>query len=342
MKLGELADLTGGKISGNPEVEITGVSVIKEARQGDIALLADKKNLGDMASSNASAVIVKEELKDLTISMLITENPFFAFARALEVFYIKPFKSTGVSDKAVVGRNVTLGHDVSIHPLAFIGDNVVLGSRVTVSPGSYVGEGVSIGDDSFIHANVTIKDNVKIGKKVIIHSGTVIGCDGFGYVMEKGRHYKIPQVGRVIIENEVEIGANVAIDRATIGDTVIGHGTKIDNLVQIAHNVKIGQNCIIVSQVGISGSVEIGNGAILAGQVGVRDHIKIGSGAKVGAQSGIGNDIPDGQIYSGSPAIPHGIWLRAQKAYSKLPEYVRRLRELERKVKDISGKNQNV
>ncbi len=342
MKLRELADLIGGTISGNPEIEITGVSGIKEAKQGDITFLADKKNLGDMFVSHASAVIVKEEIKELTIGMLVADNPYFTFARALEVFYIKPRKPSGISDKAIIGKNVILGDDVSIHPIAYIGNNVILGARVTIYPGVCIREGVSIGDDSLIHPNVTIEENVQIGKKVIIHSGTVIGCDGFGYVLEKGKHYKIPQVGRVIIEDEVEIGANVTIDRATVGDTVIGSGTKIDNLVQIGHNVKIGQNCIIVSQVGISGSVEIGDGVILAGQVGVRDHVKIGSGAKVGAQSGIGNDIPERQIYSGSPAIPHKTWLRAQSVYSKLPEYVKRLQELERKVEKTSDEDQDV
>ncbi len=163
------------------------------------------------------------------------------------------------------------------------------------------------------------------------HAGTVIGSDGYGYVFEQGKHYKIPQVGGVIIEDEVEIGANVCIDRATLGNTIIGAGTKIDNLVQVAHNVKIGKNCIIVAQVGISGSVEIGDGVILAGQVGIRDHIKIGSQAIVGAQSGVSSDIPDGQVFSGSPAIPHKTWLRAQSIYSKLPEYIKRLQEIERK-----------
>jgi UDP-3-O-[3-hydroxymyristoyl] glucosamine N-acyltransferase len=222
--------------------------------------------------------------------------------------------------------------DVSIHPHACINSNAVLGSRVTVSSGVFIGEGVSIGDDSFIYPNVTIRENVTIGKKVIVHSGTVIGSDGYGYVPEKGRHYKIPQIGSVIIEDEVEIGANVCIDRGTVGNTIIGWGTKIDNLVQIGHNVKIGKSCIIVSQVGISGSVEIGDGVILAGQVGIRDHIKVGNKAIVGAQSGIGSDIPEGQVYSGSPAIPHKTWLRAQSIYSKLPEYVRRLQEMERKL----------
>ncbi len=332
MKLGELSNLIGGRISGDPNVEITGVAGIEEAKEGDITFLLDKKNLHKISRLNASAVIVKEEINELTVNMLVADNPQFTFARALEVFYVKPYIPSGVSNKAFIGNNVHISDDVSIHPHAYISDNVELGSRVTVSPGVFLGEGSTVGDDSFIYPNVTIQEKVKIGRKVIVHSGTIIGSDGFGYVLEKGNHYKIPQVGGVIIEDDVEIGANVCIDRATIGNTIIGCGTKIDNLVQIGHNVKIGKNCIIVSQVGISGSVEIGDGVVLAGQVGIRDHIKVGRGAMVGAQAGIGSDIPEGQIYSGSPAIPHKTWLRAQAIYSKLPEYIKRLHKIERKL----------
>lgn len=341
MKLSELAVLIGGTITGNPEIEITGVSGIKEALKGDITYIHDKKILKDLGGINASAVIVKDIIEGMPASMVVVSNPQYAFAKALEVFYNKTPEPSGISDRAVMGKNVTIGKDVSVHPFVCVGDNVVLGSRVTLFPGVYIEDGVVIGDDSLVHANATLRRNVKIGSNVIIHSGTVIGSDGFGYVMEKGMHYKIPQVGGVIIEDNVEIGANVTIDRATTGNSVIGSGTKIDNLVQIGHNVKIGKNCIIISQVGISGSVEIGDGAILAGQVGVRDHIKIGSRAIVGAQSGIGSDIPEGQIYSGSPAIPHKSWLRAQSIYAKLPDYIKRLHELERKSETVDGGQQD-
>jgi len=340
MKLSELAGLIGGNITGNPDVEISGVSGIKEAHKGDITYINDKKLLKEISSTNASAVIVKNIIEGLPASMLVVSNPQYTFAKALEVFYKKTAEPSGISDKAVVGKNVTIGNDVSVHPFVCIGDNVVLGSRVTIYPGVHIEDGVTIGDNSLIYSNATLRTNVTVGCNVIIHSGTVIGSDGFGYVMENGMHYKIPQVGGVIIEDNVEIGANVTIDRATTGNSIIGSGTKIDNLVQIGHNVKIGKNCIIISQVGISGSVEIGDGAILAGQVGVRDHIKIGTRAMVGAQSGIGSDIPEGKIYSGSPAIPHKAWLRAQSIYAKLPEYIKRLQELERKSEAVSGKKQ--
>jgi len=337
MKLSKLSELIGGEIVGDPDVEISGVSGIKEAGQGDITFLADKKSLKDLYATNASAVIVRqahyEEIKGLSVSMLIVDNPYFTFARALEVFYKKPFTPLGISDKAVIGNDVTFGSDVTVYPLVYISDRVFIGNRVVIFPGVYIGDDVSIGDETILYPNATIRERVKIGKRVIVHLGAVIGSDGFGYVQEKGRHYKIPQVGGVIVEDDVEIGANVTIDRATIGNTIIGCGTKIDNLVQIAHNVKIGRDCIIVAQVGIGGSTEIGDGVILAGQVGVKDHVKIGNHVMVGAQSGIGEDIPEGEAFSGSPAIPHRDWLKAQGIYAKLPELLNRIRELEKKIK---------
>ncbi|MBI5665983.1 MAG: UDP-3-O-(3-hydroxymyristoyl)glucosamine N-acyltransferase [Nitrospirae bacterium] len=334
MKLRELAALIGGRIEGSPDVEITGVAGIENAKEGDITFI---HNVRDIPPVAASALIVNEEIKGLAASLLIVGNPQFAFARALEVFYVKPYSPSGISDKAVIGSNVRIGDDVSVYPNAYIGDDVELGQRVTISPGVFLGKGVTVGDDSFIHPNVTIREKVKIGKRVIVHSGTVIGSDGFGYVPEKGRQYKIPQVGGVIVEDDVEIGANACIDRATVGNTIIGGGTKIDNLVQVAHNVKIGRNCIIVALAGISGSVEIGDGAIIAGQVGIKDHVKIGAGAIVAAQAGITGNIPAGQIYSGTPAIPHGTSLRAQNLYSKLPEFAKRIRAIEKKL-DIAQK----
>lgn len=339
MVLKELANRLGGVISGNPDIEITGVSGLKDAQAGDITFIAGKGNLKEASGTAASALIVNKEMeklisqeKAIPFTMVVVDHPQLAFAHALEIFHPNLQIPSGISDRAVMGKNIIVGKDISIFPLSYICDNVSLGNRVTVSPGVYIGEGVSIGDDCLIHPNVTIRNKVTIGKKVIIHSGTVIGADGFGYVLTNGRHYKIPQTGGVIVEDDVEIGANVTVDRATTGNTIIGQGTKIDNLVQIGHNVKIGSHCIIVSQVGISGSVEIGDGVILAGQVGIRDHITIGNGAIVGAQSGVGSNIPDGQIYSGSPAIPHKTWLRAQNIYAKLPEYIRRLQRIEQKL----------
>lgn len=340
MKLGELANLIEAKLTGSPEVEITGAASFSEAGEGEITFLREKKQISGLLQTRASAVIVSEQIMaaamqsgDVRTSLMVSENPQFSFARALEVLHGRPYQPAGVSDKAIIGDNVRLGRDISIYPLAVLSNNSEIGNSVTVSSGAFIGEGVSIGDNSCIHPNVTIREGSKIGSHVIIHAGSVIGSDGFGYVLKDGRRHKIPQVGGVIIEDDVEIGANVTIDRATVGNTIIGSGSKIDNLVQIGHNVIIGKHCIIVSQVGVSGSVDIGDGVILAGQAGIRDHVAIGSRAVIAAQSGVGGDIPAGEVYSGSPAIPHRTWLRAQSVYAKLPEYIRRLQEIERKIK---------
>lgn len=340
MRLQEIAGLIGARILGNPQVEITGVSSITEAGPGDITFLASKRYLDEIYRTKASAVIVKEELKDLPVNMLVVENPLLAFAKVLEVFHKRPSRPPGISNKAIIGQDVVFGPDVTIYPSVYIDDNVTIGKGVTIFPHVYIGHGVSIGDDSTIYPNVTIRENVTVGRRVIIHPGAVIGADGFGYVAEGGIHHKIPQIGGVIIGNDVEVGANVTIDRAMIGNTVIGNGTKIDNLVQIGHNVKIGKNCIIVAQVGIGGSAEISDGVILAGQVGVKDHVKIGRNVMVGAKSGVLNDIPDGQVVTGLIAIPHKAWLRSQGIYKKLPEYIRRLQELEKKVKNLTKKEE--
>ena len=341
MKLRELADLTGGRILGNRDSDIKRAAGLKDAGDGDITFLSDKRGLHDIEHSRASAIITSESLVDLVkssrtaVNLLVVDNPQYSFAKVLEAFYLKSHVSTGISEKSVTGNNLKKGSDVSVYPFVYIGDDVSLGDRVTLFPGVYIGNGVSIGNDTVIHPNVTIREHVVIGDEVIIHSGSVIGSDGFGYTLEKGEHYKIPQVGGVIIEDNVEIGSNVSIDRATTGNTVIRQGTKIDNLVQIAHNVSIGKKCIIVSQVGISGSVEIGDGVVLAGQVGVKDHVKIGTGAVAAGQSGITRDIPEGQVYSGMPAIPHKTWLRAQSIFARLPEYMKRLQEVENRIESV-------
>ncbi len=333
MKLREIAGIIGGRILGDPDVEITGVSGINEAKPGDITFLSGKKKSFDLSGIKASAVIVKEEIKDpAPANMLIVDNPYLAYAKALELFYKKPYKPSGVSSKAIIGDNVSFGNDVSIYPLAYVSSNAQIGSRVAIFPGVYIGEGVIVGDDSVIYPNVSIIEGTRIGRRVTVHSGTVIGSDGFGYVPVSGTYYKIPQVGGVVIEDEVEIGANVTIDRSTTGDTIIGFGTKIDNSVHIAHNVKIGKHCIIVAKVGIAGSVEIGDGVIIGGQAGVLEHIKIGNGAKISAGAGITEDIPEGQIISGYPSMPHKAWLRSQSNLRRLPEYIKRIHELERRA----------
>jgi len=282
----------------------------------------------------ASCVIVKEPLEDLRVPQLKVSNPHYAFAKAIECLYPVPSREAGISDKAYVSGEARIGMGVTISTFAFVDKNVSIGDGSVISPGVFIGEGSKMGRNCFLYPNVTVRDNVTLGDRVIVHSGTVIGSDGFGYVFENGVHYKIPQVGGVIVEDDVEIGSNVSIDRATLGNTIIGKGSKIDNLVQIAHNVKIGEKTLIVSQVGIAGSSEIGSFVILAGQAGVADHASIDSGTILTAQSGISGRVAKG-TYSGSPAIPHNIWLRAQAAFAKLPELSKKIRELENRLNKL-------
>ncbi|MEW6214056.1 MAG: UDP-3-O-(3-hydroxymyristoyl)glucosamine N-acyltransferase [Nitrospirota bacterium] len=341
MKLKEIASLFNGEIIGPPEaddIEITGVSGIKEAKEGDITFVSAERYIKDLSGCRASCVIVKEPIADVGIAQLKVSNPYLAFAKLLEHFYIKPQEPTGISKDAIVSDKAKIGDDVSIFPFSYISDGVSIGDRTVIYPYVFVGENTTIGEQCIIYPNVTLRENVKIGNRVIIHSGSVIGSDGFGYVFGEGRHYKIPQVGGVIIEDDVEIGSNVSVDRATTGNTIIGRGTKIDNLVQIAHNVKIGENSIIIAQVGIGGSTEIGDFVTLAGQVGITDHAKIESETMVGAQSGIMGHVKKG-AYSGTPAISHRDWLKAQAIFAKLPELYKKIKELEERIKELERRN---
>jgi UDP-3-O-[3-hydroxymyristoyl] glucosamine N-acyltransferase len=247
-------------------------------------------------------------------------------------------KPAGISGDAIVSEKAVIAKDVSIFPFSYIADGVTVGPGTVVYPYVFIGENTTVGEGCVLYPHVTLREGVTIGNRVIIHSGTVIGSDGFGYVFHEGRHYKIPQVGGVILEDDVEIGSNASIDRATTGNTIIGKGTKIDNLSQIAHNVKIGQHSIIVAQVGIGGSTEIGDYVTLAGQVGVADHTVVESGTMIGAQSGIVGHIAKG-AYSGSPAIPHRDWLRAQALYAKLPEMQKKIREIEEKIQTLERRS---
>jgi len=341
VKVKEIAVLLNGEVIGPPqadEIEINGVSGINEAREGDITFLSTGSYKKHLSECRASCVMVKEPITDLHVTQLKVSNPHLAFAKLLELFYLKPQEPTGVSKDAIVSDNATIGQDVSIFPFSYISDGASVGDRTIIYPYVFVGENTTIGKECTIYPNVVLRENVTIGNKVIIHSGSVIGSDGFGYIFDEGKHYKIPQVGGVVIEDNVEIGSNVSVDRATTGNTIIGKGTKIDNLVQIAHNVKIGENSIIVAQVGIGGSTEIGNFVYLAGQVGVSDHVKIDSETMIGAQSGIMGHVTKG-VYSGTPAIPHRDWLKAQAIFAKLPELYKKIKELEEKIRKLEGGN---
>jgi UDP-3-O-[3-hydroxymyristoyl] glucosamine N-acyltransferase len=338
VKLREIASLLNGEVIGDPDIEIAGVSGIDSAREGDITFFLADRYRKQLPGCRASCVMVKEVINGLNMTQLKVSNPHLAFAKLLGHFYIKPQEPIGISADAIVSDKATIGNDVSIFPFTYISDGVSIDDRTIIYPYVFVGHNTMIGKDCVIYPNVVLRENVKIGNRVIIHSSSVIGSDGFGYVFEEGRHYKIPQVGGVIIEDDVEIGSNVSVDRATTGNTVIGEGTKIDNLVQIGHNVSIGKNSIIVAQVGIGGSTEIGDFVTLAGQVGVADHTTIGSETMIGAQSGVMGTISKG-VYSGSPVMPHREWLKAQAIFTKLPELYKKIKELEEKLKELERRD---
>jgi UDP-3-O-[3-hydroxymyristoyl] glucosamine N-acyltransferase len=340
MKLKELADMLGAELSGPADVDIHGAAGVHDAGEGQITFISDIKHLKDLALSRASAALVPSDTPALHLPLLRLKNPRLAFARTLTLFYVKPYQAIGISEKAAIGANVVIGADPSIHPFVVLADDVKVGERVTVYPGVSIGKGSVVDDDTIIHANVSIGENVRIGKRVIIHAGTVLGSDGFGFVTDKGRHHKIPQVGGVIIEDDVEIGANCTIDRATLGSTVVKQGTKIDNLVHIAHNVTVGEHCILVTQVGISGSCTIGNWVVLGGQVGIADHVKIGDRVMVSAQSGIIKDIEPDQVVGGTYAMPQRDWLKVQAVLPKLPELKKLVTELEKQIKELKEKGE--
>ncbi|MBF0506637.1 MAG: UDP-3-O-(3-hydroxymyristoyl)glucosamine N-acyltransferase [Nitrospirae bacterium] len=333
MKLRELAELLDGEIRGDGEIEITGAAGILEAREEDITFLSGRKLVKELKKSPAAAVLVKDFLDEIQKPQVKTRNPHFAFAKLLGHFYGKSIQYKGVSKKAFISEEAEIGGNATIYDLVYISDKVKIGSGAVIFPGVFIGEECCIGEDCTIYPNVTIMEKTVIGNRVIIHPNAVIGSDGFGYVFEEGRHNKIPQVGNVRIEDDVEIGAGVAIDRATTGSTVIGKGTKIDNLVQIGHNVQVGSNVILVAQVGIAGSSRIGDGVILGGQVGIADHVVIEAGTMIAAKSGVFGEVKSG-VYAGIPILPHRDWLKATALFAKLPELKKRIEELEKRMRE--------
>jgi len=334
-KLRELAEWVGGTVIGDGEVEITGVAPIEEARSGEITFIANPKYLSKLNETEASAIIVSREIGQAKKPLLAVENPYLTFAKILHLFYRKPYEPNGIDPKAWVSPTAKLGKDLTLFPFVYVGDRSQIGDRVTLYPGVYVGEDSTIGEDSVLYPNVSIYPATVIGRRVVLHSGVVVGSDGFGFVKEGKRNVKIPQVGTVEIGDDVEIGANTAIDRAALGKTMIQRGVKIDNLVQVAHNVAIGEDSIIVAQVGISGSTKIGSNVTVGGQVGLAGHIKIGDNVMIGAQSGVAHDLPPNGAYTGSPAIAHREFLRMAMTLPKVPEMRKTLTELEKRLAKI-------
>ena len=337
--LNEIAKLIDGKVIGDGDTLITGVSGIKEAADGDITFLANPKYSSLMDKTAAAAIITSAEAQKTTKPIILTENPSLAFAKIISMFIPDDAgHPQGIDYTVVMGKNVTLGKDVVLGPYVVIGDNVTIGDNTIIYAGCFIGHHTKIGNQTLIYPHVSIRERISIGNRVIIHSGTVIGSDGFGFATIKGSHHKIPQVGTVEISDDVEIGANVTIDRARFDKTFIGRGTKIDNLVQIAHNVVIGENALIVAQVGIAGSTIIGNNVTLAGQVGLIGHITIGDNAIVTAQSGVAKSVPADTMVSGYPARPFMTTQRVNASMQNLPKLFELVKQLKKKVEELEAR----
>ncbi len=336
--LAEIAELVKGRVLGAAQTEITGVAGLDSISEGQITFVTSLKGLTQALDSKAAAVILPESLaEELTKPGLAVANPKLAFAQILTYFYPPPKCQPGISSQATIGANF-VGQDIEVGSFVNIGDNVTIGSGSIIAAGAFIGNNVTLGTNTIIHPNVVIREGTLVGNNVQIHAGTVIGSDGFGYVAVQQQQLKIPQVGRVIIEDEVEIGANVAIDRATTGVTLIKKGTKIDNLVQIGHNCIIGEDSVICGMVGIAGSAEVGDRVTLAGKVGVNGHIKIGSNSVVAGFAMVIGSLPEYSIVSGQPARPHSEDMRIHAAATRLPDLVKEIRALQKKVVKLEEK----
>jgi UDP-3-O-[3-hydroxymyristoyl] glucosamine N-acyltransferase len=333
--LTQIAELVQGTIKGNGQIAISGVAPFEQASGQEIALAVEAKYLNRLNECQAGALIVPETCDAVEGNLVLVENPRAAFAKLMSYFYPAARPTDSISEKASIGQHVSMGRHVQIGPFVSIGNQVSMGDRVTIGPGAALDDGVTIGNDVIICPNVVIAARCCLGSRVLIHAGTIIGSDGFGFAQEHDRHLKIPQTGNVIIGNDVEIGANNTIDRATFGSTRIGHGVKTDNLVHIAHNVIVGDNTLLIAQVGIAGSVTIGKQTIIAGQVGVAPHVTIGDQVMVGPQSGIAKSIPDNQVITGSPGMPHMLFLKVQRIIQSLPDLRKRILRLEKKLKNM-------
>ena len=333
LSLGEIAEYVGEELVGDRSVLISGLSTLEEAGEGDLSF-ADVRHMELVHTSKASALILPAELKDeFPGPKLISSDPYLSFQRAMVLFYGQHTElPRGIHRTAVVGDGVALGKRVSIGPYAVVEEGCEVGDGVYIGAGCYIGPRCKIGPGSILYPHVVLYPDVELGRDVVVHSGAVIGADGFGFAFDGREYHKIPQVGKVVVEDGVEIGAQVAVDRATLGRTIIGRGTKIDNLVQVAHNVRIGPHTVIAGQAGISGSTKIGAYVRVGGQAGFRDHIEVGDGAEVGAQAGVTKSVPPGAKVSGYPARPHRSQLKIEALLSRLPELMELLKEQQGRI----------
>ncbi|MFQ5449381.1 MAG: UDP-3-O-(3-hydroxymyristoyl)glucosamine N-acyltransferase [Nitrospinaceae bacterium] len=338
MNLEKIAALVQGTLKGDGTLEIIDVGGIEDAGEGHITYVTQKKFIESLKRSKAAAVLVDREI-ETDKAQIITAHPALAFAKLLHHFHPGSRPKPGIDPQAKIGRNVKLGDHVTLSAFVSIGDDVTIGDESILYPGTAVGDRCCIGKHTILHPNVTLYPDTVLGNHVILHAGVVIGADGFGYTLdEKGEHYKVPQIGKVILEDHVEVGANTCIDRATLGATLIKKGTKIDNLVQVAHNCTVGEHTILVAQVGMAGSCTLGHHVVLAGQVGLGDHVTIGDRAVLVARTGTFRDIESNAVYGGMPGVPVNTWKKYVTLFPKLPEMARKIRALEARLNAIEKK----
>ena len=339
MKLRELSERLGCRLEGNGDLDILRVAGIQDAEPGDVTFLANPKYEKTLRLTRASAVILRDDAPAASCAMLRTREPYLAFARAVGLFAPSWRPAAGVHALAAVAADARLGADVAVGAFVAIAEGAVIGDRTVVFPNVTIGPDARIGRDCVIHSNVAIRERVTLGDRVILQNGVVVGGDGYGFVRRgDGTHEKIPQVATVVIEDDVELGANTTVDRPAVGETRIKAGAKIDNLVQIAHGVVIGRNALMAAQVGIAGSTEVGDDVIFGGQVGVGGHLTIGRGAVAVGQSGVTNSLDPGALVAGYPAIDNREWRKASVIFKRLPELKKRLEDLEARVAELSGR----
>jgi len=333
--LAQIHEVVGGTIHGDNQTPISGLTTLGEADPSALSFVANDKMSKTAATLRVAALLVHRHLPDLAVPQIAVDNPMLAFARVAQRFFVRPQARRGIDQDVLQGADVRIGTDPSIWPFVTLGDRVTIGNRVTLYPGVFIGSDSTIGDDSVLYPNVVVREGCSLGARVIVHSGTVIGADGFGYVQHQGRHHKIPQLGGVVIEDDVELGANVTVDRATFGRTLVKRGTKVDNLVQIAHNVTVGEHCILVAQVGIAGSTTIGHHVMIGGQTGIADHLTIGDQVMIAAKAGVIRSVESNQVVGGIPAMPQEKALRILGAISQLPAMKELVRNLEQRVVEL-------
>lgn len=339
LTLTELANRLGCTLVGDGRVVVTRVSGLEEAGSGDVSFLANRKYTHCLATTRASAVIVGEDVAEAPCALLRCRDPYLTFANAVALLMPAEIPPPGVSALASVAADARVGPDVSVGAFAVIGSGANVGARTVIHPHAVVYPGAEIGDDCVVHAHASVRERCRLGNRVILQNGAVVGGDGFGYAPRPdGSYQKIPQVAIVVLEDDVEVGANATIDRPAVGETRIQSGTKIDNLVQVAHGVRVGRNVMLVAQVGIAGSTTVGDSVVLAGQVGVAGHLHIGDGARATAQTGIPNSVPAGALVSGYPAIDNREWLRSSAVFRRLPELKKAVADLGRRLADLESR----